>query len=378
MSVLGDKVDQIALGILVYQATGSELQMGVILAISVLPAALFGMGAGALVDRFDKRRTMLLADVARALLVLSVPFLARVSILAVYGVALAVAAMSLFFEPAKLSLIPEIVPDAQLMAANSLDNITVSIAELAGLAFAAGLVASFGYRAAFFFDAGTFLVSGLFILSLRHREQPRLRLPISARALWTDVTEGVRYIGGHEILRPLLPVYAGAMTGVAASVTFVYIFALERFKGGAPGLALLDGAITLGLLFGGVLVARNEVSSATRSLLGGLLAFGALLALSVWMPSLLWLAPLFLVMGIANTYFYVPMTTLLQTVTMPSMRGRTMAAKQTLSRILSIVGYIGAGALAEAIGLSPTILIVSALVITAALAGWSRRALRAA
>lgn len=377
ISVLGDKVDQIALGILVYEATGSELQMGIVLAIAVLPSALFGMLAGALVDRFDKRRTMLVADITRALLVLSVPFLAEVSLLAVYGVALLLAGMSLFFEPAKLSLIPELVPEEQLMAANSLDNITVSVAELAGLAFAAGLVASLGYRTAFFFDAATFLISALFVWSVRHRGQPRLPLPISIKALVHEVAEGMRYIRTHDVLRPLLPVYAGAMTGVAASVTFVYVLALDRFSAGAPGLALLDGAITVGLLMGGVLVSRTEMAGATRSLLGGLLAFGALLALSAVAPSIVWLVPLFFVMGIANTYFYVPMTTILQSRSLPSMRGRTMAAKQTLTRVLSVVGYVGAGLLAEAIGLSTTILAVSVLVTAIALLGWSRPALRA-
>lgn len=378
VSVLGDKVDQIALGILVYEATGSELQMGIVLAIAMLPAAMFGMVAGALVDRFDRRRTMIAADVGRALLVLSVPFVAEVSLAAVYAIALAVAGLSLFFEPAKLSLIPDLVRDDRLMAANSLDNATSSIAELVGLAFAAGLVAGVGYRAAFFFDAGTFLVSAVLIVAIKHREAPVAARSATTSGVIADAFEGLRYIGRHEVLRDLLPVYAAAMAGVAASVTFVYLIALDRFAAGAPGLAMLDGAITVGLLLGSVLIGRARSTAATRHLLAGLLAFGVLLSLAAWLPSLLWAVPLFVAMGIANMFFFVPMTTILQTVAVPSMRGRALAAKQTLTRILSVIGFVGAGALAEAVDLSWSIMLVGGFVTVVALAGWSRPRLRVA
>jgi len=218
ISVMGDKVDQIALGILVYEATGSGLQMGIVLAISMLPAALFGMFAGAYVDRFDKRRTMLVADLVRAVLVLSVPLVAEYSIAAVYAVALAVATVSLFFEPAKLSLIPKLVDEDELMAANSLDSATVSAAELVGLAFAAGLVAGLGYRLAFVFDAVTFLASALFILAIRHREDLEGAGSEQVNGLFADVAEGLRYISRHDTLRDLLVVYSLAMAAVAAGV----------------------------------------------------------------------------------------------------------------------------------------------------------------
>lgn len=378
VSVMGDKVDQIALGILVYEATGSELQMGIVLAISMLPAAVFGMVAGAYVDRLDRRRTMILADVARAALVLSVPFVARYSIGAVYLVALAVATVSLFFEPAKLALIPEIVDEHELMAANSLDNATVSIAELVGLAFAAGLVASLGWRLAFVFDAGTFLVSAAFVFAIRHRAVAGAADIAGTGSVLADALEGMRYIARHELLRDLLPVYSVAMAGVAASITFVYVLALERFASGAPGLALLDGAITVGLLVGSVFVGRARAEGATRMLLWGLTAFAALLALIAGAPSVVWAAPVLLVMGVANMFFYVPMATVLQTSALPSMRGRAFAAKQMLSRVLSVAGFLLAGMLAEWVDLTPSILLVAGFVGLVALIGWTRPSLRAA
>jgi hypothetical protein len=82
--------------------------------------------------------------------------------------------------------------------------------------------------------------------------------------------------------------------------------------------------------------------------------------------------------GVANMFFYVPMATILQQDAEPSMRGRVFAAKQSLSRVLSVVGFIGAGALAEGIGLTPSILIAGMIVIAMSLYGWTRPQLRLA
>ncbi|MDO8848216.1 MAG: MFS transporter [Coriobacteriia bacterium] len=376
VSVIGDKVNQIALGILVYEATGSGLQMGIVLALSMLPAALFGMVAGAYVDRFDKRRTMIVADLLRAVLVLSVPFVAEYSIVAVYAVALLVATVSLFFEPAKLSLIPKLVDEEQLMAANSLDNATVSAAELAGLAFAAGLVASMGTRLAFFLDSATFLVSALFIFGIGHRETRQSGEVAPTGGVWADVVEGTRYIWQHDLLRDLLLVYSAATAAVAAAGLFFYVLALEKFDGGAPGLAVMDGAITVGLLIGSILIGRTGAAGAVRKLLWGLTVFAGLYWLLAVVPTVAWSIPLLLVMGVANMFFYVPMSTVLQTMTVPSMTGRAFAAKQTLSRTLSVGGYLAAGALTEKLGLQTSIILVGGFMVTVAAIGWLRPALR--
>jgi hypothetical protein len=180
------------------------------------------------------------------------------------------------------------------------------------------------------------------------------------------------------VLRELLPIYSVAMAGVAASLTFVYVLALDRFDAGAPGLAIMDGAITVGLLLGSVIIGRASTSGGTRKILWGLSAFAVLLAVTAALPSVGWAVPLFVAMGVANMFFYVPMITVLQTTSLPSMRGRAFAAKQTLSRILSVLGFVGAGALAESIGLSPSILLVSGFIGVAALIGWTRPQLRAA
>lgn len=379
VSVVGDKIDQIALGILVYQKTGSELQMGIMLAISMLPAALFGMLAGAFVDRWDRRGTMVVADVLRAACVFAVPFVAEWSLPAVYALAFAAGTIALFFEPAKLSLVPELVGHDDLMAANSLDNATSSVAELAGLLFGGALVAVLGYRAAFLLDGATFLISALLILSISYRSaRPAGEKRISWGPVLGETVEGLRYVWGHPVLRDLLGVYSFAIMGVAASTTFIYALALDRFAAGAVGLATLDGAITVGLLAGSVIVGQVDPSGLARKLLMGLLVFGVLVSFASVTPTIAATAAVLFCAGVANMFFYVPMATILQQDAEPSMRGRVFAAKQSLSRVLSVVGFIGAGALAEGIGLTPSILIAGMIVIAMSLYGWTRPQLRLA
>jgi len=383
ISVIGDKVDQIALGILVYGVTGSMLQMGVMLAISTLPAALFGLPAGALVDRWDHRVTMVVSDLLRAALVLSIPFVVIrgahgvYAVYPVYAVAFLVGLVSVFFEPAKLSLIPELVEPDHLVAANSLDNASASVAELLGLGFAAALVATLGYRVAFFLDAGTFVLSALFIMLITYRQQSAPAAEQAPRLI-EQVGLGLRYIRDVPVLRDLLSVYMVAATGVSASITIVYVLALERYKAGAAGLASLDAAITVGLLVGSFAVGHTGLDGAGRRFIQGLCAFGFLFAALAFAPGMPWAIALLLAGGIANMWFQIPMATLLQHESQPQLRGRVFAAKSTLTKLVTVVGYVGAGFLAERVGVTVAILAVGGLVVLAGLIGLSRPALRAA
>ena len=109
----------------------------------------------------------------------------------------------------------------------------------------------------------------------------------------------------------------------------------------------------------------------------GLLVYAGLLSLTAVVPSLAWAIPVLLAVGVANMLFYVPIAAILQFVAVPDMRGRAVAAKRPLSRVLSVVGFVAAGAVVERIGLAPTIVVASILVAAAALVGMSRPRLRA-
>ena len=377
ISVIGDKINQIAMAMMVYAVTGSMLQMGIMLGITMLPAALFGMLAGVYVDRWDRRVTMIVADLARAALVVAIPLVARFGIGWVYLIAFVVSTVSLFFIPAKRATIPNLVPADQLMAANSLDNASEAVAELAGLAVGAALVALLGYVVAFGVDAASFLVSAFMVA--------RISMPsvvgagdVAVGSVWNEAAEGLRYIWERDVLRDLIGVYSFAALFVSGAIALCYALALRRYNAGAPGVALLDAAVTVGLLVGAMTVGRSGTGRAgAKSLIGvagtGLLLFAVAFAQTIWVA-----AVLLSIAGVANMWFVIPAMTILQTGSTDHVRGRVMAASTTVNRIAGVAGVVAVGALADAVPLAWAAVAIGAGAVLVAIAGSSRASLREA
>ncbi len=382
VSVIGDKVHQIAISVLVYKLTGSVAQVGIMLAVTTLPAVVFGVPAGVFVDRWDRRLTMVGSDILRAGIVFCIPFLIPFGMAPVYLAAFAVATVSLFFEPARLSLIPEVVEADELMAANSLDNVTQSVSELLGLAGAAGVVALVGASAAFVFDGCTFIVSAVFVgfVAVRGRVHER---EAGGERFSLELRRGLKHVVDVPVLRDLVGVYALAGACVAAAILAVNGLAFERFGTGAVdsravGLAALDAAITVGLIIGSITVGQSGSTAAGRKFLGSLTVFGLSFGLVAFAPTLISAMPLLLIGGIANMWFYVPGATIIQTTADPAVLGRVFAAKNAVSRVSITVGFLVAGVLAGSIGLKATVLTFGGTLVIVSLLGWTRRALREA
>jgi MFS transporter, DHA3 family, macrolide efflux protein len=380
VSVVGDKINQIALAVLVYAATGSMLQMGIMLGVSALPAVLFGVFAGVFADRWDRRLTMAGADIARALLVLSIPFVASRGVAWVYLVAFAVSSVSLLFEPAKRSLIADLVPADELMAANSLDNASSAIAELAGLAFGGALIALMDVRSAFAIDAVTYVISAVMVFSISFREPETAGEGAGTEAgnVFSEAAAGLRHTAGSPVLRSLLVVYAAAAVAVGAAITVMNALALRTFRAGAPGLAALDAAITVGILFGSFTVARSGSGSAGLKFLWGLTAFALLIGVLATAPGLVLAALVLVLTGVANMWVFIPMQSIVQTAPPPAMRGRVISVMTSANRVLFVIGLVGAGALLEQTGTATLLAGIGIILLLAASLGWTRRALREA
>lgn len=368
VSVIGDKINQIAMAMMVYAVTGSMFQMGIMLGVTLLPAALFGVLAGVYVDRWDRRFTMIGADVGRAALVGLIPLVARFGIGWVYLIAFAVSTVSLFFIPAKRAIIPDLVPADELMAANSLDNASEAVAELAGLAVGAALVALLGTVVAFGVDAATFVFSAIMIALISLPQA--IALPeTAAGSVRREAIEGLRYIWKSDVLRDLIGVYVFAAVFGAASIALCYALALRRYHAGAPGIALLDAAVTVGILFGALAVGRSGTQHAGAKFLMGVACFGLSLV-AVAFAQTIWVAvPILALGGVANMWFFIPATTIFQTRAAETVRGRVMAASTTVNRIAMVAGVIAVGALADSVSLAWVAAGVGAAAMLVAFAG---------
>jgi MFS family permease len=119
ISTTGSALTTVAASLLVYRLTGSALSVGLLLMAAALPGLLFGPIAGVFVDRWDRRRTMMAADLSCAILVGAVPLLLPYSIWWLFAVVVLSNALRQFYEPAHASLLPETAPEDELAAANA-------------------------------------------------------------------------------------------------------------------------------------------------------------------------------------------------------------------------------------------------------------------
>ena len=374
VSMIGDKIHQIAMAMLVYSATGSMFQMGLMLGITLLPAALFGLLAGVYVDRWDRRLTMIGADLVRAALVITIPFVFRFGIGWVYAIAFIVSTVSLFFVPAKRASIPDLVPADELMAANSLDDTSEAVAEFAGLAVGAAIVATLGSTAAFGIDAATFIFSAIMVSRISMQAVPAAEA--STASVWHEAADGLQHIWRTSVLRDLIGVYALAAVFAAGAIAVTYALALQRYDAGAPGVALLDAAVTAGTIVGALAVGRSGALRPGRKFLQGIAGFGLSIA-ALALAQTIWVAvPLLALCGIANMWFVVPATTILQTRSAVSVRGRVMAASSSVNRIAMVGGVIAVGALSDSVSLSWVTAGIGAGALLAAVAGTLQASLR--
>jgi hypothetical protein len=168
ISLLGDRVHQVALAFLVLRATDSPIAVGGVFFVASLPNLLFGPIAGTLVDRWDQREVMIVSDLLRAGIVLLIPIAAVVDLSLVYPLVFLVTTISIFFRPAKGAILPRIVASDDLVAANSAEWIGETFADIGGYVLAGLFVALLGSQLplAFWVDSVTYVGSALLIASI--------------------------------------------------------------------------------------------------------------------------------------------------------------------------------------------------------------------
>jgi len=168
ISTTGDWLLFVALPFYVYQRSGSTLATGAMFIAQMTPPLLFGSVAGVFVDRWDRRRTMIVADLARAVLLLALLTVhGRADLPRIYVVAFLLAALGQLFGPAKGALIPQLVEGVHLVRANALNALGDNLPRLVGPAVGGLLFGVFGLPAAVLADSASFLVSGLLIATIR-------------------------------------------------------------------------------------------------------------------------------------------------------------------------------------------------------------------
>ena len=369
LSSLGDWLGFLATTSLAQQLVGSYsaklYAIGGVLFVRLLPALVIGPIAGVWADRFNRRTTMVVADVLRFGLFISIPLLQTLPWLLVATFLIECA--SLFWIPAKEASIPNLVPRNRLESANQLALVTtygfgaVAAVVFSALSFVNRVLAhEFSFfrtnpvNLALYLDALTFLVSGLTILGLSQLSSARPRGLAAQGAqqlgLLTSIREGLSFVGGARWLRGLVLGVSGATAAGAAVIGLSRVFA-DDLQGGNAAYGVLFGTVFVGLASGMFLGPRVIGNFPRRRAVGvAIMGAGAALAIDAVVPNLALAVVLTGLLGFFAGIVWVVSLTLVGSEVTDELRGRTFAFIYNLMRVVLLVAVAAAPFAAGLIG----------------------------
>jgi len=361
VSFLGDWVNTLAVYDLVTKLSGgSGHALAWVLIARFLPALAFSAAAGVIADRLPRRRILITADLARAVIVLGF-LLVRHSdqLWLVYALTAAQLSLSAFYQPARDAALPTVTTREELLAANALSGASWSAMLALGAALGGLITATIGREAAFVIDAATFLFSAWTLRRVRIPDHPpRAAAPISLRSLTgiDDVAEGARYIYRNPVVAWLLTLKFGWGLGGGVLLLLV-IFGETIFPPGGPaGVGILYAARGLGSAVGPFIARRLAGESPRGMRLAIIVAFlfAGLFYIEFSAAAGLRSAIVALILAhMGGSTLWVFSTTLLQMAVPNRYRGRVFATEWALVTLTMAVSSYLTGRAMDAPGADP-------------------------
>jgi dTMP kinase len=312
---------------------------------SLLPALLLGPLAGAVADRLDRRMNMIIGDVFRGALYLSIPVNLHLGIVNeltwIYVVQFLASCASLFWTPAKDASVPNLVPADALEQANQYSLFTTfGTAPVAGVIF--GMLALVGralgsdqVNLALYFNAATFAVSAITIYALREIPKRQVSAHISAPSVAKLIWEGWKFLGQTVVVRGLVIGMVGAFAAAGVVVGLGPSYVRNTLNGGSAGWGAVFTAIFVGLAAGMFLGLRILRGFSRRRLFGlSIVGAGVPLVLIGLIPNLVIVVFLVILLGAFAGIAYVTGYTIVGTEVDDQTRGRTFAFLQSGIRVI--------------------------------------------
>lgn len=357
VSNFGDRLSQMALVALVYQRNpGSEIALAKLISFTIIPVFIIGPIAGVWVDRLNRRNVMIISDVFRGVLVLSIPLFIKLNqILPVYFVIFILFSVSRFFIPSKMAIIPELVPRDKLLVANTLNDATHMIGNVVGLVVA-GIIVNIAYIGAiggFYIDSLTFFVSAFlitmmvksdFIRAVRSDlETTKQAIGNSIRkSIFSEIREGLQYLAKYSDMRFVIYVFFVLMAGLGTISCVIIVFVQKAFGTSTRDLGFLGMFLVGGLLAGSVLYGRLGQNIPKRKAINlsfittGL--FIIIFTVSVYhYPNLLVAGAISALLGMAISPIMVSTNTLTHETIPEGARGRIFSSLEAVIHIAFIV-----------------------------------------
>jgi MFS family permease len=355
ISFLGDSIGLVALILYVADTSTTGAAVGVLLLASDFAPSLFSPVVGALVDRIELRRTMVVCEVGQALTVGTIvlvqpkaaPLFALVAVQSLFSSA---------FQAASRSAVVDLVDDGDLERANALIGAGTHGLEALGPLLAAGLLLFLEPRGLLAVDLVTFVISPLLLTGL-----PRVgvRTP-SGESVFTDARAGLAWMWRHRTVRAVALGFFGVVAFTAADDVALAFLGRETFHSGDSGVSLLYAGVGVGLLLGFLALSRRKAGAGARIAVIGF-AICSVGNLCTGLAPVLVLAVIAQAgRGIGASLIDVGTTTLVQRSAPPEIRARVFANLYGGVGLAAAISYLGGGALVDALSPRAVLLLAGA------------------
>ena len=375
------------LGLRVYQTTASNTAVSALFLAHSIPAVLFGLVAGTVVDRLDKRRVLITCDIIRGMFVILLTFASH-NVFFVYIFTFVNSLITQMYVPAEAPLIPTLVSGKRLVSANSLFSFTFYSSLAVGSVLAGPLLRAFGPQGIFFFIAGLFLLASLF--SSRIPSQSRgtaglryimhLGVGYLMGRVWNRLVDGVRYVTATKSLFDAIVLLTGTQIifailgtlgpGFADRILQVDVRDSSLFIVGPAVLGIVGGALWLGSTgyrFGPARLIQIGTAATGILLMAVAISvrLGRVSQLSFLTHSygiVVVVVVLLFFLGVANSLLDVPANAMLQAEAKGTMRGRVYGMLAAFVGGVGFLPVILSGVLADTIGVGKVIFLLGVLV----------------
>jgi len=371
VSRLGSRMSDIALPLIILALTRSPAQAGLIAATQSLPYLALSLPAGALVDRWDRKRAMIMCDAIRCVSMGTIPIayaLGHLSMAQLYAIALVIGSALVFFDAAELAGLTRVVPAAQLARATGI----VSTAESAGYLLGPGLAGVLiglartvpaGAALAYLVDSLTYLASALTLRLIRlpFQEGPAAAAhePLSVRALRAEIAEGLRFLWANGRLRTIGLLSRGINLLDGPLLLAVIVLARDELHADARTIGLIFTVAGAGELLGSFIASWLTARAHTGHILIGAVAAWALAMPLVAEAT----SPVLLVAGVALADMMIPLYNVAQvsyrlSLIPDGLQGRVNSAYRLPSYGSGLIGTVAGGILLGTVGPRPVLWLI--------------------
>ena len=378
ISSIGTQVSQLAFPLLILALTRSPAQAGFAGALRALPYIIFSLPAGALIDRWDRKRVMIICDIGRALSMASIPFalaIGQLTVLQLFIVSTIEGTLFVFFNIAEAACLPRVVSREQLPAATAQNMATDGINNLIGPPLG-GILFSLGSVLPFLADAISYTVSviSLFFIKTNFQE----KRVVSQRKLWHEIGEGLHWLWHHPLIR-----FMALLTGGNNLINSGYVLIVIVLAQGMHASAFIIGLI---FAFGGIggILGALVATAIQRRLSFGQAIIGTSWIFALGMPFYI-IAPNPLVLGIITAAVFIagPVYNVVQfsyrsAIIPDELQGRVNSVFRLIAFGGQPLGLALTGLLIQYVGIIPTIVIDSIVMILLALAATVNKHVREA